>query len=166
MWPAVVLLLAFSWIELIYPNPAVPSHIAWLRIGYSLLTFAGMLVFGRDAWLAHGEVFTLVFGTFARFAPMEMRAGPQRRWALRPFGAGLLDSGSVSTSMTAFVLLLLASVLYDGVLGTPEWTALESALAGCGAGRRASRPWRDQNRRPASGSGWSSSAPMSRSARS
>ena len=31
--------------------------------------------------------------------------------------------------MTAFVLLLLSSVLYDGILGTPEWTAVETALA-------------------------------------
>ena len=31
--------------------------------------------------------------------------------------------------MMAFVLLLLATVLYDGALGTPEWGRLESALA-------------------------------------
>ena len=30
--------------------------------------------------------------------------------------------------MTAFVLLVLATVLYDGVLGTPEWTEIETAL--------------------------------------
>jgi len=26
----IVLLLAFSWIELVYPSPAIPLHIAWL----------------------------------------------------------------------------------------------------------------------------------------
>ena len=30
--------------------------------------------------------------------------------------------------MMAFVLLLLATVLYDGALGTPEWGKLEGAL--------------------------------------
>ena len=30
VWPAFVLLLAFAWIELVYPNPAVPRLIAWL----------------------------------------------------------------------------------------------------------------------------------------
>jgi len=129
VWPAFALLLAFSWIELVYPNPAVPQFIAWLAVAYSLLTFAGMAVFGREAWLQHGEVFTLVFGTFARFAPLELRAGPQCGLSLRPFGAGLVDSSSVSTSMMAFVLLLLASVLYDGALGTPEWGKLEGTLA-------------------------------------
>ena len=129
VWPAFVLLLAFAWFELIYPNPAMPRLIAWLAVAYSVLTFTGMFVFGRERWLAHGEVFTLIFGTFARFAPLEVRAGPQRELSLRPFGAGLLDSSGVSTSMMAFVLLLLATVLYDGALGTPEWGTLESALA-------------------------------------
>jgi len=157
VWPAFFLLLAFSWIELVYPSSAVPAHIAWLAYGYSSLTFLGMVVFGAETWLRHGEVFTLMFGTFARFAPTEVRvrdrtvcercefdcrnldgecidcchcfrrAGPQQReWALRPCGAGLLDSRSVSTSMTAFVLLLLAMVLYDGVLTTPSWSSLET----------------------------------------
>ena len=130
VWPAFALLFAFSWTELIFPSPAVPLHIAWLAIGYSILTFISMLVFGGECWLAHGEVFTQVFGTFARFAPLELRADPQRcRLALRPFGAGLLDSSSVSTSVMAFVLLLLATVLFDGALGTPEWGQLETALA-------------------------------------
>ncbi len=125
VWPACILLLAFCWTELVYPNAAVPAHIAWLAIAYSALTWAGMLVFGRDAWLQHGEVFSLVFGTFARFAPTEARDG---RLLLRPPGAGLLDDRPVSTSMMAFVLLLLATVLYDGLIGTGEWAELEGAL--------------------------------------
>ena len=123
-WPACILLLAFCWTELIYPNAAVPAHVAWLAIAYSALTWTGMLVFGRP-WLRHGEVFSLVFGTFARFAPTEARDG---RLLLRPPGAGLLDERPVSTSMMAFVLLLLATVLYDGLIGTGEWAELEGAL--------------------------------------
>jgi hypothetical protein len=118
--------LAFSWTELVYPNAAAPAHIAALAIAYSALTWAGMLAYGRDTWLQHGEVFSLVFGTFARFAPTEATEG--RLLLLRPFGRGLLDGGTVSTSMMAFVLLLLASVLYDGLIGTGEWALLEGAL--------------------------------------
>src|SRR5215470_4211941 len=129
VWPAFILLLAFSWVELVYPNPAVPYFIAWLALAYSLLTFAGMLLFGRECWLERGEVFTAVFGTFARFAPIEIRTGAHRGMWLRPFGAGLIEGGSVSTSMMAFVLLLLSTVLYDGALGTPEWDKLEAVIA-------------------------------------
>jgi hypothetical protein len=125
VWPACLLLLAFSWTELVYPNAASPAHIAWLAIVYSALTWAGMLLFGRDAWLRHGEVFSLVFGTLARFAPIEAR---NSRLLLRPFGAGLLQTEPLSPSMMAFVLLLLATVLYDGLIGTGEWTLLEAIL--------------------------------------
>ena len=124
-WPACLLLLGFSWIELISPNAAEPAFIARLAIGYSILTWAGMLAFGRDAWLQHGEVFSLVFGTLARFAPTEAR---DDRLLLRPFGAGLLEAPPLSTSMMAFVLLLLATVLYDGLIGTGEWAMLEEGL--------------------------------------
>jgi hypothetical protein len=129
VWPAFLLLLALAWTELVYPNPAVPRTIACLALCYSVLTLAGMFLFGRDRWLERGEVFTAVFGTFARFAPIELRGGGDRHFWLRPFGAGLLDSGTVSNSMMAFVLLLLASVLYDGALATPEWGEFEATLA-------------------------------------
>lgn len=132
-WPAVVLLLAFSWTELVYPNPAVPSNIAGFAFAYSVLTWSGMHLFGRDAWLRHGEVFSLVFGTFARFAPTEVVvadpvSGRRSSWTLQPFAAGLVGEAA-SPSMAAFVLLLLSTVLYDGLLGTPEWAALERLLS-------------------------------------
>ena len=34
--------------------------------------------------LANGEVFTLVFGTFARFAPLEIRTGQHPRLRIFP----------------------------------------------------------------------------------
>ena len=130
VWPAVFLLLAFSWTELVYPTPAVPSHIAYLTLGYSVLTWAGMVLFGSDTWLRHGELFTVVFGTFARFAPTEVctaQAKPQ--FLLRRFGTGLTGRERISLSMMALVLLLLSSVLYDGLIATPEWSVAESTIA-------------------------------------
>jgi len=124
-WPACALLLAVSWIELVYPNAGSPVHIAALAIGYSSLTWAGMLLFGRDAWLENAEVFSLMFCTFARFAPTEARDG---RLLLRPLGTGLFDDRPVATSMVAFILLLLATVLYDGLIGTGEWRAFEGVI--------------------------------------
>jgi hypothetical protein len=125
VWPACLLLLAFSWTELVDPNAASPVHIAALAIGYSALTLTGMVAFGRDTWLKHGEVFSLVFSIFGRFAPIQWS---KSGLLLRPYGAGLIDSPSVSPSMIAFVLLLLACVLYDGLIGTGEWALFEGVL--------------------------------------
>ncbi len=131
VWPAVGLLFAVSWIELVFPSPAVPANIAWLALAYSLLTWGGMALFGSATWTRHGEVFTIFFGLFARFAPTELvtrKESGARGLALRPFGAGLLDNAPASASMVAFVLLVLASVLYDGLLTTPEWAEAERWL--------------------------------------
>ena len=128
VWPACLLLLVFSWIELVYPSPAEPRHIAWFATAYTLLTWAGMVLFGEETWLQRGEVFSLVFSTLARLAPTEMDRR-ERICLLRPFAGGLLAGGPASPSMTAFVLLLLSTVLYDGLLATPQWVAAESVAA-------------------------------------
>ena len=125
VWPACALLLAVSWIELVFPSPAVPANIASLALCYSAITWAGMAAFGSRIWTEHGEVFSAFFGLFACFAPTE--DGP-RGLALRPWTAGLL-AARASPSMVAFILLVLSTVLYDGMLTTPEWLDLERALS-------------------------------------
>jgi hypothetical protein len=162
VWPAVVLLLAFAWLELVFPEPARPASIAWMAIAYSGLTWIGMWLFGRERWLRHGEAFALFFGLLARFAPLEIRVSrpdrlcaacglgcrdldgdcvncatcfaradeAAREWALRPYAVGLLRNEAVSASMVAFVLLVMAAVLFDGVLATPAWRAFEAWLLG------------------------------------
>ncbi len=126
LWPAVILLFAVSWTELVFPSPALPANIARLALAYSALTWAGMGLFGSATWTAHGEVFQVLFSLLARVAPIEVRRGTL---ALRPWGAGLLDEMPATPSTVAFILLVLSSVLYDGLLATPEWGALEQAIA-------------------------------------
>lgn len=73
VWPVVVLYGAFVWIENIFAGSATPVYIAVLAINYSVLTWGGMVVYGKDAWLRGGEVFSVFFGLLARFAPTEVR---------------------------------------------------------------------------------------------
>jgi hypothetical protein len=131
VWPAVGLLLAVTWTELVFPSPAVPANIAWLALAYSLLTWGGMVVFGSETWVERGEVFAIFFSLFARLAPTEHSIHKRPGiggLALRPFAAGLLEDAPASASMVAFVLLVLSSVLYDGLLTTPEWAKAELQL--------------------------------------
>src|SRR5438128_1293783 len=104
----VLLLVAFGWIEIVWEGNAVPANIAALAAGYSLLTWIGMFVFGRDTWLASGEVFSVYFGLLGRLAPID------HDLKLRPPAAGLLDPRPVSTSVAAFVIVMLAIVTFDG----------------------------------------------------
>ncbi len=164
-WPAVVLFFIFAWLENVFPNGAIPRNIAVLVLLYSLVTWAGMLVYGKEVWLRHGEAFTVLFGLMARFSPTEVRntdlkvcracpycrdqAGGcvncswcfsrsrQRELNLRPYAAGLADGGKVGTDLTAFVILALSTVTFDGFTETSAWlrvqTSLAEGLSGLGA---------------------------------
>jgi len=125
-WPAVVLFLAFVWMELVWEHSDSPAHLATAILGYSALTWLGMLLFGRAQWLCRGEVFTLVFGLLARFAPTEVRdssvGGSELN--LRPYGVGLLSREPVSSSILVLVLAMLAAVCFDGFMETALWAGI------------------------------------------
>ena len=123
VWPAVALLLAFAWIEIVWDGNAVPANIACLALGYSLLTWAGMFVFGREAWLRSGEVFTVYFGFLARLAPIEWKTNELH---LRAPAAGLLDPRPLSASEAFFVIVMLAIVTFDGLRETPLWAVSDA----------------------------------------
>jgi len=73
VYPAVLLFLSFAWMEHAYPGNADPRNIATAALVYSAITWAGMLLFGAEAWLKGGEIFSVVFSLLARFAPTEVR---------------------------------------------------------------------------------------------
>jgi hypothetical protein len=73
VWPAVVLYAAFVWVELVFYGSSVPLSIALFAFLYSMLTWGGMAVFGKDMWLRGGEAFSVFFGILGRFAPTEVR---------------------------------------------------------------------------------------------
>jgi hypothetical protein len=165
VWPAVALFAAFAWVELVFTGRAIPRQLALLVIGYSILTWTAMALFGRIVWLQNGDPFALAFGVLARFAPTEIRvdggrcrapsaaagetcmtcdgfdhAAPEaRELNLRPFGAGLLRGSGVTPSLVVFVLLMLSTVTFDGVTATPLWAAVENALYGILPGPGAAR---------------------------
>lgn len=151
-WPAVVLFSMFAWVELVYPGSSEPRVIAQMAILYSVVSVGGMIIYGKWAWLKYGEVFSVVFGLLARFAPTEVvvrnstlcdlcdlncddgqglcvdcyqcfgrAAMQQKALNLRPYGAGLLVSHIAPQSLLVLVILILATVTYDGFTATPLW---------------------------------------------
>ena len=129
VWPAFALFLAFAWGEINWSGSGIPLNLSVALTAYSVITWTGMAVFGRETWLRHGEPFSIVFGLFARFAITEAgkHEGRVRVW-LRPPTVGLLIDEPPSISMIAFVLLVLATVTYDGVTETEAFQAVAVAL--------------------------------------
>lgn len=124
-WPAVVLFFVLACAELIFNLTATRPHV----VALGLLVYAaanvllGML-FGQS-WVARGEVFSVLFNTWGRLGYFRFGA-PGRRG----FAGGLVVPFERSASRIAFVMLLLISVNFDGLLATPQWASFERARAG------------------------------------
>jgi len=148
--------------ELVWAGRDRPRSLALAIIAYSILTWLGMLVLGREPWVRGADPFAAVFGLLARLSPSEIRlagrgacrgcanpacrepsgscagclecyaraAPAERRLSLRPPGAGLLLDRPISPSMLALVLLMLATVAFDGLIETPVWAGIEAFTVG------------------------------------
>ena len=130
VWPACVLFILYTWAELVWPARAEPSSLAVLILIYSAITWAGMLLFGRAAWLRGGEAFSITFELISRFAPFEARGTSGLH--LRLPAAGLIQGEASSPSRMIFILLLLSAVTFDGSKETSAWVAIDTALAAGG----------------------------------
>jgi hypothetical protein len=112
-WPAVVGLLAFVWLEVVYGSTggiAVgldPAVVATAALVYSGYTLAMMAVFGTEEWCERGEVFSVYFGMFSQlgwFGVEDGRIGRRRplsaatRWATLPGSAALVIASIATTS--------------------------------------------------------------------
>jgi hypothetical protein len=132
--PAIALFLLFAWFELIAETGKSPAALATAAFAYSAITLAGMVAFGRDTWLRHGEAFSLAFGVFGRFAPFGPADGPEPdaaspRWVMRPYGAALIATTPCRLSLTVFILVMLSTVTFDGFKETLLWGELLRVIA-------------------------------------
>jgi hypothetical protein len=73
IWPALVLYAGFIWAETVFKGSAIPANVALVAYLYSVLTWTGMVVFGKKTWLQRGDAFSVFFSILAKFAPTEVR---------------------------------------------------------------------------------------------
>jgi hypothetical protein len=109
-----------------------PWFVATAALVYSLITLAGMFLFGRDAWLEHCEGFTVLFDIVGRFGPVEAERDEAGRIVgvyLRPWGVGLLRPMPAGWDRVVFVILMLSTLAFDGIIVTPRWQDFVGALA-------------------------------------
>ncbi len=121
-WPAVVLAGLGTLAELVFnASTTLPRFIAGMVIAYSALCLLAGALFGAHAWRARGELFSVLLDTWGRLGWFRFGAPGRRGLA-----GGLEAPFERSPSRTVFVLLLLASISFDGILSTPQWTRFEN----------------------------------------
>jgi hypothetical protein len=112
--PAVIGLIAFVWLELVYPSAVGiglrPETVAIAALVYTAVTFIGMALFGIDRWLERGETFSVYFRMFSTLSVFEAIEGRPGR---RRFLSGTVEWGAIPASL-ALVLVSIGTTSYDG----------------------------------------------------
>jgi hypothetical protein len=110
-WPAVFLLLAWSWTEVVYPIASNPRKLGVMILIWTAMAFVGMLCLGKTQWQKNFDVFALYFASLGRVSLKRVDTSP------------LLAAGHV-----AFVIAMLSTVLFDGLRGGGAWAVFETYL--------------------------------------
>ncbi|MGI5215998.1 hypothetical protein [Plantactinospora sp. CA-290183] len=116
-WPAAVGLTAFVWLELVAPDRAtLPVIRAWL-ICYAVGTLVAATLFGAR-WFDRGDAFEAYSGLVGRLAPLGRRDDGTLVWRNPLEGMATLRA---APGLTATVVVLLGSTLFDSLVSTPGW---------------------------------------------
>ncbi|RSN61052.1 hypothetical protein DMH01_17580 [Amycolatopsis sp. WAC 04182] len=128
--PAIAGLLAFLWLELVFPHSDSPRAIALFATVYAVIHIALGVVFG-PRWLDRGDAFEVYARLIAALSPFGRRA--DGRLVIRNPLDGLLTI-SPAPWLTALVLVVLGSTAFDGLTRLPFWTSLDAGVLGGTAG--------------------------------
>jgi hypothetical protein len=124
-WPAVALFFTVACGELIFNGTATkPAFTAWGLVLYALVNAVAGFLFGAKAWIGRGELFSVLFSTWGRLG--WLRFGAEGK---RGFGGGLRVPFAADVSRITFVLLMLVSVSFDGLLSTDAWKSIRTQVS-------------------------------------
>jgi hypothetical protein len=123
-WPAVIGILGFAWLELVYTQKADPRILAWLSIGYAVVQLAAMAVFGVERWTADGDAFSVYFNLYARLSAFVRRG---RELHIRPLLSGTTKMPLVGGSV-ALLCVAIGTTTFDGFSNGPVWADLNPEL--------------------------------------
>ncbi len=116
-WPAVAALLAFTWVELCYPERATPSTVGVFLVLYGVIQLVCALWLGEE-WFARGDGFEVYSSLLGRLSVIGRRA--DGRLVLRNPLDGL-DGLKPDRGLAGVVVVLLGGTAFDGVTRTQWW---------------------------------------------
>ncbi|WP_330244007.1 MULTISPECIES: hypothetical protein [unclassified Streptomyces] len=118
LWPAAAGLLAFTWLELVAPDPASSTALLLFFVLHGVVHLAGAARYGAR-WFDHADAFEVYSGLLARLSPLGRRPA-DRRLVLRSLFNGL-DAVPQVPGLVATVCVMLGSTAYDGFSDAPSW---------------------------------------------
>ncbi|OEJ31317.1 hypothetical protein BGK67_08130 [Streptomyces subrutilus] len=116
-WPAAAGLFAFTWLELVAPDPASTTTLLIALAAYAAVHLLLAARFG-ERWFDDADAFEVYSALLARLSPLGRRN--DGRLVLRnPFHG--LDATPERPGLVATVCVLLGSTAYDGFSDNPSW---------------------------------------------
>jgi hypothetical protein len=116
-WPAVIGILGFAWLELIYVEHDNPTTLAWLAVAYAAIQFVGMGLHGIETWTARGDAFAVYFNLFSRLSPLHWSSD---RLELRPPLAGVTTLEQLPGTVP-LLAAMIGSTSFDGLQQGSLW---------------------------------------------
>jgi hypothetical protein len=118
-WPAVLGILAFAWVELVYANKDDPSQLAIMALAYAAVQLVGMSLYGVEAWSNRGDAFGVYFGMFARLAPLRWR--DHALYTRPPLGGAPAMTPVAGT--VALLCTMIGTTSFDGFSQGTTWNS-------------------------------------------
>lgn len=123
-WPAVVTILAFTWVELVWSNGNDPSSLAILALVYAALQLVGMSLYGIEPWTRNADGFAVYFSLFASLAPLHWKG--TEVLAHRPL-SGTTRLAAVPGTVP-LLAVMIGTTSFDGFAEGPTWSDLAPDL--------------------------------------
>ena len=120
LWPAVSFYFAYRWIENNFERSSEPAAISIMITAYAIFTFLAMTVFGRSTWLRNGDPFSVLFRILSNFSITERKKTGTLLLRLPAIGI-LTKNVRTNFSMTVLIMLMMASLTWDGIKETRFW---------------------------------------------
>ncbi|MGH8951268.1 MAG: fenitrothion hydrolase [Acidimicrobiia bacterium] len=121
IWPAAVLFVAFTWLELVNPDSGSPTTLGLAALAYTLLLVGLMAYSGRETGLAVFDLFTPYNRLISSISPLGRRDDGRLVWR------GWLRALTVLPAwrgLPAFVVVAIGTVTYDGASATESFRGL------------------------------------------
>jgi hypothetical protein len=125
LWPAIVAVVGFAWLELVYVERDHPSTLAALSLGYFLVMLAGMALFGIEDWETQADGFSVYFSLLSRLSAI-VRGGDGVVYLRRPLSG--LPGLRIETGTVVFICALIGTTTFDGFSNGGIWRNNEPHL--------------------------------------
>ena len=125
LWPASIVFIVFAWFELISPRSGDPTALGIGALGYTVFLFIAMAAVGRETGLAVFDFFTPYNRLISSISPFGRNERGRVVWR------GWLTSLAVIPEwpgLWLFVVIMIATVSYDGASGTDWFGAITGGL--------------------------------------